>query len=131
MLAADAQQHGQSTGRVDKYVGHLLERQLADGSLTLPEAQELTDAYVLRVTDIMVCHLFYLDNRRIIDLNRKGGNLYSSIYESALPSGHNAITIGGSTPEGEDDSNTVTYLLLQTLGRLKLPDPNSGPSHSQ
>lgn len=123
MLAADAQQHAQSTGRVDKYVGHLLEKQLAEGTITLSDAQEITDAYVLRFTDIMVCHVFYLNNKRIIELNRKGGNLYSSIYESAIPSGHNAITIGGCTPDGEDDSNAATYLILQTLGRLRLPDP--------
>ncbi|MDR1299830.1 MAG: pyruvate formate lyase family protein, partial [Oscillospiraceae bacterium] len=123
ILAADAQQHGQSTGRVDKYVGRLLEAQLADGSLTAEQAQEYTDAYVLKVTDIMSCHTFYLDNRHIIELNKKGGNLYSSIYEAAVPSGHNVITIGGSTPDGEDDSNAATYLLLQTIGRLRLPDP--------
>lgn len=123
MLAADAQQHAQSTGRVDKYVGHLAEKQLAEGTISQEEAQELTDAYILRLTDIMVCHVFYLNNKRIIELNKKGGNLYSSIYESAIPSGHNALTIGGCKPNGEDDSTVVTYMFLQSLGRLKLPDP--------
>ena len=123
MLAADAQQHGQSTGRIDQYVGNLLERQLEEGSITLDEAQELTDAYVLRFTDVMISHVFYLNNRRIIAVNRKGGNLYSSLYESTVPSGHNAITIGGRGPDGSDESNVVTRLFLKSLGRLSLPDP--------
>ena len=123
MLAADAQQHGQSTGRIDQCVGNLLERQLEEGSITLDEAQELTDAYVLRFTDVMISHVFYLNNRRIIAVNRKGGNLYSSLYESTVPSGHNAITIGGRGPDGSDESNVVTRLFLKSLGRLSLPDP--------
>ena len=123
MQLSDAQQHAQSMGRVDKYIEHLLENQLKSGTLTIPQAQELTDAFVLRLTDIMTCFIFYLSNQRIIDLNKTGGNLYSSLYEGAVPSGHNVITLGGCTPEGIDDSNLATRLFLQTLGRLKLPDP--------
>ena len=123
MLAADAQQHGQSTGRIDKYVGHLLEKQLADGSLANERAQEYTDAFTLRMTDIITSHTFAFDNKKIIELNKTGGNLYSALYQAAVPSGHNVLTIGGSKPDGSDDSNAATYMFLQTIGRMKLPDP--------
>jgi formate C-acetyltransferase len=33
------------------------------------------------------------------------------------------LTVGGSTPDGEDDSNPATYCLLQTYGRMHLADP--------
>ncbi len=123
MLMADAQQHAQSMGRVDQYVGHLVDAQLSDGSLSLTEAQELTDAFVLRLTDIMTCHTFYLNNRKILELNKSGGNLYSSLYEGEVPSGHNVITLGGCTSDGTDACNLTTRLILRTVGRLKLPDP--------
>ena len=53
MLSTDAQQHGESFGRVDQYCGHLLEKDLADGTLTKEQAQELTDAFILRASDFL------------------------------------------------------------------------------
>ena len=54
MLSTDAQQHGQSIGRIDKYTGHLLQKQLDEGTITMEEAQEYSDAFILRLSDIIV-----------------------------------------------------------------------------
>ena len=123
LLTADCQQHGQSMGRVDKYVGHLLEKDIAEGRLTMDEAQELTDAFLLRICDIMIVHGMMLNNKRVIELNENGMNAFMAIYMGMTATGGIVLTIGGSTPDGEDDCNDVTRLMLQAYGRMKVPDP--------
>ncbi|MDR0817975.1 MAG: hypothetical protein LBN43_00155 [Oscillospiraceae bacterium] len=123
MLATDTQQHGQSMGRVDKYVGELLDREFQAGRITEAQAQEYTDAFVMRICDIMVIHGMMLNNRKVIELNESGMNAYMAIYTGMTATGGIVLTIGGSTPDGEDDSNEVTRLILETYGRMKIPDP--------
>ena len=126
MISTDAQQHGQSMGRVDKYVGHLLQKQLDEGSITWDEAQELTDAFILRLCDII--HLpgfaiFLLNNKRIIELLEQGQNLFLGIYNGLTSTAGIALTLGGSNPDGSDDTTPATFCFLQTYGRMRIPDP--------
>lgn len=123
LLATDAQQHGQSMGRIDKAVGHLLDKQLAEGSITKELAQDYTDAFVLRLCDIIVVHGGMLNNKRVIELNESGMNAYMSIYSNMTATGGIVLTIGGCKPDGSDDSNAATYCFLQTYGRMHLTDP--------
>ncbi|SHI01654.1 formate C-acetyltransferase [Sporobacter termitidis DSM 10068] len=123
LLITDAQQHGQSMGRVDKYVGHLLKKQLDEGTITLEEAQEYSDAFILRIYDFISLPGFFMNNQRLIDLNEKGGNLFTSIYDGMTATAGIALTLGGVTPDGADDTTPATALLLQTYGRMRLPDP--------
>ncbi|MDR0858941.1 MAG: hypothetical protein LBN97_07920 [Oscillospiraceae bacterium] len=123
ILSTDAQQHGQSMGRIDKYVGHLLEKQLADGTITGEQAQEYSDAFILRITDFIMIHGFSMSNTGIIGLRNKGMNAYSSMYIGVNPTAGIALTLGGTKPDGSDDSNAATLYLLQTYGRMKLTDP--------
>ena len=126
LLSTDAQQHGQSMGRVDKYVGHLLEKELADGKITTEEAQLLTDAFIMKLCDYI--HLpgfasFLLNNKRIVQLINEGQNLFTGIYNGLTATAGIAITLGGQKPDGSDDSTPATILFLQTYGRMCLPDP--------
>ena len=123
LLTADCQQHGQSMGRVDKYVGHLLEKELSAGTLTMEKAQELTDAFLLRICDIMIIHGMMLNNKKVIELNASGMNAYMAIYTGMTATGGIVLTIGGSKPNGDDDCNDVTRLMLQSYGRMTVPDP--------
>jgi len=123
MLSTDAQQHGESIGRVDKYTGHLLQKQLDEGSITQEQAQEYSDAFILRLSDIIVLPAFYINNDHIINLMDNGLNLYSSIYNGLTPTAGINITLGGQKADGSDDTTPVTRCLLQTYGRMKLPDP--------
>lgn len=123
MLATDAQQHGQSIGRVDKYVGHLLQKQLDEGTITSEEAQEYSDAFILRIYDIISLPGFFLNTKRIIELNEHGRNLFASIYDGMTATAGIALTLGGVKPDGTDDTTPATAFLLQTYGRMALPDP--------
>jgi len=123
MLITDAQQHGQSIGRVDKYVGHLLEKELKEGTITPEQAQEYSDAFILRLYDFVALPGFFINNGRLIELNEKGGNLFTSIYDGMTATAGIALTLGGSKPDGSDDTTAATAFLLQTYGRMRLPDP--------
>ena len=72
MLSADAQQHGESIGRIDWYTGSLLQKQLDEGTITTELAQEYTDAFILRISDIIVMPAHFISNQRIIELQKKG-----------------------------------------------------------
>ncbi len=122
MLSTDAQQHGQSIGRIDKYTGHLLQKQLDKKTITEEEAQEYSDAFILRLSDIIVLPSF-ANNKRIIELISEGQSLYSSIYNGLTPTAGINITLGGCKPDGSDDTTPATYFMLQTYGRMKFPDP--------
>ena len=45
MVFTDGQQHGLSQGRIDQYAGWFAEEELANGTLTMEELQELSDAF--------------------------------------------------------------------------------------
>jgi formate C-acetyltransferase len=123
LLSTDAQQHGQSIGRVDRYVGHLLERQLREETVTREQAQEYSDAFILRLMDFIMIHGFILNNNTLIELREKHMNAYSMMFTVVNPTAGIALTIGGTRPDGEDDSNAATLCLLQTYGRMKVTDP--------
>nr|MCR4804809.1 hypothetical protein [Clostridia bacterium] len=123
MLVTDAQQHGQSMGRVDKHVGRLLAKQLEEGTITQEQAQEYTDAFILRLCDIITVDCTALNNQRVIELNKAGMNAYMAIYSGKTATGGIVLTLGGCTPDGEDDSTPATYCFLQTYGRMHLTDP--------
>ncbi|NMA25858.1 MAG: hypothetical protein GX936_09370, partial [Clostridiales bacterium] len=123
LLVTDAQQHGQSMGRVDKYVGHLLQKELDAGTITIEQAQEYSDAFILRIYDIISLPGFFLNTKRIIELNEAGRNLFTSIYDGMTATAGIALTLGGMKPDRTDDTTPATALLLQTYGRMALPDP--------
>ena len=104
-IMMDANLHGTSVGRIDQYVGWYLEDELAAGTITREFAQELMDLYVLKVAEL-----------------NKIGHEHMSMAVPGYTSGQ-LITVGGTDREGNDATNTATYLLLETGARLLLHDP--------
>lgn len=104
-LCLDANLHGISFGRIDQYLGEYLKKDLENGTITMEFAQELMD-------------LFYL---KVAEMNRPWdaeGTKASPGYTSGQ-----LMTLGGVKKDGTDATNDVTYLMLQTSGRLKLHSP--------
>jgi formate C-acetyltransferase len=125
IISADGQQHGQSIARVDNYVGELLENDVATGALTRDEAQELCDAFILRVGDLIMMYSYGVpDNDGIIELNRSGRSLFNTLGTDHTISGGIHITLGGLKPDGTGDYNLATELLLLSFRRLVVPDPS-------
>ena len=93
-------------GRFDQYTWPFLKKDLEEGRLTLEEAQELTDAFFLKANCAYEGGMGKLASTTGI------GNTYQH------------TTIGGvDVVTGEDATNPVTYMVLETVGRLKLHDP--------
>lgn len=95
-----------SFGRFDQYTWPFLKKDLEEGKITLDQAQEIVDAFFLKA------NCFYGASPAKIVTITGVGNTYQH------------TTLGGVDPDtGEDATNPVTYMVLETVGRLKLHDP--------
>ena len=118
LLHVDAQAHGITLGRLDQYSGHFLEKELADGSMTIEQAQELTDAFILKLGDYFCMQFASIAARIPGQAHTHRKPVYH--YENG---GHH-FTLGGLTRDGKDATNTLTLLFLQTYARLFLTIPS-------
>ncbi len=95
-----------SFGRFDQYTWPYLKADLEAGRITMDEAQEITDCFFMKINS------FY---------NGSVGPLTAII---GIGNTYLHTTIGGVYPDtGDDATNPVTYMTLETLGRLSLHDP--------
>jgi formate C-acetyltransferase len=93
-------------GRFDQYTWPFLKADLEAGRITEEEAQELVDAFFIKA------NCFY------------GAGPAKLVDTTGIGNTYQHTTIGGVDPEtGEDATNPVTYMVLETVGRLKLHDP--------
>ena len=104
-LCLDANMHGMSFGRIDQYLGDYYEADLAAGRITPEYAQELMD-------------LFYL---KVAEMNKPWS--YGATQANPGYTSGQLMTLGGVKKDGSDATNAVTYMMLQTAGRLILHDP--------
>jgi formate C-acetyltransferase len=97
-----------SFGRFDQYTWKYLKKDLAEGRLTETDAQEIVDCFFMKINSMYGGGMGGGDLIKIIGI----GNTYLH------------TTIGGVDPQtGEDASNPVTYMVLESLARLSLHDP--------
>ena len=95
-----------SLGRFDQYTYPYLKKELDEGTITLDRAQELVDAFFLKI------NTFY------------GGGFGK--FKQTAGIGHlgQHTTIGGCIPEtGEDATNPVSFMVLEAMSRLQLHEP--------
>jgi pyruvate formate-lyase/glycerol dehydratase family glycyl radical enzyme len=95
-----------SPGRFDQYMLPYLERDLASGRLTLPEAQELLEYLWLKFNEIVLLR-----------------SSSSARYFAGFPIGFN-IALGGQQTDGSDATNILSYMCLRAQADLGLPQPN-------
>jgi len=107
LLHTDGQAHGITLGRMDQYCGGFLEKELAEGSITIEKAQEMTDAFILKLGDYFVVQF---------------GNSRPKAYHYECGGHH--FSVGGQTRDGKDATNTLSLLFLQTYARLYLTIPS-------
>ena len=95
-----------SPGRLDQYLWPYLERDLASGRLTLPQAQELLE------------HLWLKFNEIVLLRSSAGAR-----YFAGFPIGFNVI-VGGQLPDGRDATNPLSIMALRAQADLGLTQPN-------
>ena len=99
---------GPAFGRLDQYTWPFLKADLEAGRIDMNQAQEYLDAFCLKAA----CY-YAGGSGRLIEIVG-AGNTYQH------------VTIGGVDPKtGEDATNPVTYMVLDTLRRLHLHDPTT------
>ena len=95
-----------SLGRFDQYSWPYLKKELDEGTITLEHAQELVDAFFLKI------NTFY------------GGGFGKTIQTAGIGHLGQHTTIGGCIPEtGEDATNPVSFMVLEAMSRLQLHEP--------
>ena len=105
LLTIDGNNHAMTRGRVDQYLSPYLEKELAEGTITMERAQEILDCFFLKINNYS--RLWSIQSAR-----NMGG--YSS---------NQHMTLGGQDREGNDATNKVSYMMLQSVARLVLRDP--------
>ena len=106
LITLETQIPSPSLGRFDQYTWPFLKKDLDEGRLTLEQAQEIVDAFFLKA------NCFY------------GAAPPQMVTITGVGNTYQHTTLGGIYPEtGEDATNPVTYMVLETVGRLKLHDP--------
>lgn len=105
-LAVDSNYPAPAFGRFDQYTWPFLKDDLEAGRLTMDQAQEIVDAFFLKA------NCFYGAAPPWLAQITGIGNTYQH------------TTIGGVAPgTGEDATNPVTFMVLDSIGRLLLHDP--------
>jgi formate C-acetyltransferase len=106
LIVLDSAFSGISFGRVDQYSWPFLKQDLSKGTITLDQAQEMMDYFVMKTSNFLgAVPPFIADGVG-------AGNTFQH------------VTIGGVIPAtGEDATNPVTFMVLQAMGRLHLHDP--------
>jgi len=95
-----------SFGRFDQYTWPYLKKDLEEGRLTHEEAQEIVDCFFMKINSMY------------------GGGTGELIKIIGIGNTYLHTTIGGVDPQtGEDASNPVTTMVLESLARLSLHDP--------
>ncbi len=95
-----------SFGRFDQYTWPYLERDLAAGTITMDQAQEIVDCFFLKVNGFW------------------GGGDGEMAKIVGLGNTYLHTTVGGVDPDtGEDATNPVTFMALESVGRMGLHDP--------
>jgi formate C-acetyltransferase len=93
-----------SVGRFDQFTYKQFKNDIEKGTLTLDEAQEIVDAFFLKINS------FY------------GGGTQYLVHMIGANTYHHT-TIGGVKRDGSDATNPLSYMVLESIARLKLHDP--------
>ena len=104
-VVMDANLHGTSLGRMDQFLGRYAEADVANGTITKDEAQELVDLCLLKIASL-----------------NKAWSAHTVLSNSGYTAGL-LVTLGGVDKEGNDATNMVTYMGLETCGRLLMHSP--------
>jgi len=106
ILQIESNGHSVSLGRMDQYLYPFYKRDIEMGKITTDFALELLECTWLKLLSI----------NKIRPWGHTRYSAGSPLYQN--------VTIGGQTPDGRDAVNDLSYLILESVGRMKLTQPN-------
>ena len=98
--------HSFSLGRFDQYTYPFYQADLAAGRIAQEQAQELLELLWLKLFSIIKIRPWH-----------------HTRYGIGYPTYQN-VTIGGQTPTGQDATNDISYMVLETIRETRLTQPN-------
>jgi formate C-acetyltransferase len=106
IMMIESNGHSFSFGRFDQYMRPLYEHDLAAGVLSRDQARELLALFFLKLNT--------LNKVRPWDHTEFGVGypLYSNLM------------VGGMRPDGSDGTNDLSYLCIEAVDRVRMPEPN-------
>lgn len=127
-----ATMNGNAAGRLDQYVWPFLAADLDSGRLQMEQAVELVDCFFLKFNERAKTTEEQQPHAReheVLDFSRQTRHTTSSqlgTRRDALDATNHwlqNIIIGGVTPDGEDGTNPLTFLLLDSYHRNRMTNP--------
>ena len=106
ILQIESNGHSVSLGRLDQYLHPFYQQDVRSGALDEAKASELLENTWIKLLSINKIRPW--SHTRF----SAGGPLYQN------------VTIGGQTPDGKDAVNELSFLVLESVGRMKLTQPN-------
>jgi pyruvate formate-lyase/glycerol dehydratase family glycyl radical enzyme len=106
ILQIESNGHSVSLGRLDQYLYPYYQKDLKRGKLTRELASELLENTWIKLLSVNKIRPW--SHTRF----SAGGPLYQN------------VTIGGQTPDGKDAVNELSFLVLESVGNMRLTQPN-------
>ena len=106
VIQIESNGHSASLGRLDQYLYPYYRKDLEEGTLDSEQAKELLQNLWAKLYSVI----------KIRPTSHAG-------YGAGYPTYQN-VTIGGSSPTGTDETNALSYLILESVGEMKLTQPN-------
>lgn len=106
VLQIESNGHSLSFGRMDQYLYPFYERDVRKGIITPEFAMELLECTWVKILNV----------RKIRSWSHTRSSAGGPLYQN--------VTIGGQTPDGRDAVNELSYLILRSVGKTRLTQPN-------
>ncbi len=106
VLQIESNGHSLSYGRMDQYLNPYYEWDLAAGKITKEQAEELLCCLWLKTYTI----------NKIRSWSHTQFSAGSPLYQN--------VTVGGQTVDGKDATNPLSWLIIRTVARCHLTQPN-------
>ncbi len=106
ILQIESNGHSLSLGRLDQYLYPLYKKDMEKGNLTRAFASELLECTWVKLLAV----------KKIRSWSHTKFSAGGPLYQN--------VTIGGQTSHGEDAVNPLSYLILESVGKTKLTQPN-------
>ena len=106
ILQIESNGHSVSLGRLDQYLYPFYKNDLLTGKISEEFASEILENTWIKLLSVNKIRPW--SHTRF----SAGGPLYQN------------VTIGGQTPDGKDEVNDLSFLVLESVGKMKLTQPN-------
>ena len=110
IIQMESNGHGIGIGRFDQYVYPLCANDLKEGKITKAEAIELLECLWIKLSEISK-----LRKSGMHKAAREGG-VSGTMFQN--------LTIGGQNDKGEDATNELSYLILESMKNIRVIQPS-------